>query len=68
MPAAQQVPNSQMMQYIGACSAMQGDAVIPQVAPAPDQCVTPVIAAVAGQTDLNTALYGVPGIKQMVST
>lgn len=66
MLPSQQVSNSQMVQYTTP-GAMPPDAVFREVAPAPHR-VTPVIAAVAGQTDLNTAQYGVPGMQQIVST
>lgn len=67
MVPTQQISNGQMMYATPA--AVPTQAVVPQVVP-PDP--SPLVAipapggAVAGQTDLNAAQHGVPGIKQIV--
>lgn len=71
MIPTQQIPNSQVM--YATPTAMPTQAVVPQVVqpdPAPLMAMpAPGVTlgvAVTGQTDFNTAQYGVPGIQQLV--
>lgn len=77
VPTQQQVPNSQVL-YAAAPGAVPGQGMVPPVVPhdpaqyqagvlPANHGMTPGAAAVAGQTDLSAAPYGIPGMQPVVS-